>query len=495
MSVLNRIMSYDKNKKLSEICNCGMCNQIIEKQVVNNLLLSEKEIEQIIKERYWNKDEKTKLFIRKALKVHGDRYDYSKVVYIKAREKVEIICKIDSHKSFLQTPNKHIDRKQGCPICKGKRKLTTEEFIKRAKEIHGDKYDYSKVEYKNSNENVEIICKIKGHSSFFQRPKHHLSGSGCPKCSGKYTYTFDEFVKKAKEIHGNKYDYSETKYINNKTKICIICSKHGKYWQIPFMHINGQSCPKCANEIRANKLRITREEFIEKAREVHDNKYDYSKVNYEGMEKNVTIVCPKHGEFLQTPTNHLQGKGCSKCSGKYKPTTDEFIERARKVHDNKYNYSKIDYKGMKTKVIITCPIHGDFSQTPDNHLKTKGCPKCNKNKGEESIRKFLTEKGIEFEEQKTFDGCKNKRLLKFDFYLPKYNLCIESDGNVHSEKINWNGKMTDTQMEENLKSNQYRDDIKNKYCEKNGIILLRVNNLRAVKELTKYFQNNGIIKK
>ena len=96
--------------------------------------------------------------------------------------------------------------------------------------------------------------------------------------------------------------------------------------------------------------------------------------------------------------------------------------------------------------------------------------------------------------KKTFEGCKNKRLLKFDFYLPKYNLCIESDGNVHSEKINWNGKMTDTQMEENLKSNQYRDDIKNKYCEKNGIVLLRVNNLRAVKELTKYFQNNGIIK-
>lgn len=120
----------------------------------------------------------------------------------------------------------------------------------------------------------------------------------------------------------------------------------------------------------------------------------------------------------------------------------------------------------------------------------EGCPRCNKNKGEESVRRFLTEKGIEFEEQKTFDGCEYKRPLKFDFYLPKYNLCIESDGNVHSDKINWNGKLTNEQMEEKLKLNQHRDNIKNEYCKNNGIGLLRVNNRKAYEELTNYFNKN-----
>ena len=107
---------------------------------------------------------------------------------------------------------------------------------------------------------------------------------------------------------------------------------------------------------------------------------------------------------------------------------------------------------------------------------------------ENAIRNFLTKNNIEFEEQKKFEGCKYKRQLRFDFYIPKYNLCIESDGIPHFEKVNWNGKMTNEEMEKLLKSNQFRDKIKNDYCKKNGIILLRVNNLKAVEELSKYFQ-------
>ena len=176
------------------------------------------------------------------------------------------------------------------------------------------------------------------------------------------------------------------------------------------------------------------------------------------------------------------------CKGGVKLTTEEFIKRARKKHGNEYDYSKVDYKNNHTEVIIVCPKHGDFPQTPNDHLNGSGCSKCNKNKGEESIRKFLIEKGIEFEEQKKFEGCEYKRQLKFDFYLPKYNLCIESDGNVHSDKINWNGKMTNEEMEKELKLTQHRDNIKNEFCKKNGIILLRVNNLKAYDEISEYFK-------
>ena len=172
-------------------------------------------------------------------------------------------------------------------------------------------------------------------------------------------------------------------------------------------------------------------------------------------------------------------------------TKEEFIEKANTVHgEGSYDYSKVEYINMKTDVIIICPIHGEFPQTPNSHIYGEcGCSKCNKNKGEESVRKFLTENKIEFEEQKKFEGCKNVYPLRFDFYLPKYNLCIESDGNPHSEKINWNGKLTNEQMEKELKLNQKRDDIKNEYCKKNGIALLRVNNLKAYEKLTEYFQN------
>ena len=170
-------------------------------------------------------------------------------------------------------------------------------------------------------------------------------------------------------------------------------------------------------------------------------------------------------------------------------TLEEFIEEANKIHgEGTYDYSKVDYKNYKTEVIITCPKHGDFPQTPASHLRGCGCRKCNKNIGENAIRNFLIENKIEFEEQKKFDGCKYKQLLKFDFYLPQHNLCIESDGIPHFEKVNWTGKMTDEEMEGNLKLNQLRDQIKNNYCKTNGINLLRVNNLKAIEELSKYFQ-------
>ena len=267
------------------------------------------------------------------------------------------------HGEFEQTPHDHL-RSHSCPYCSGKLKSNTEEFIRRAREIHGDKYDYSEVDYKNANTKLTIICPELGE--FEQRASSHLSGCGCPKCAGK-NITTEEFIRRAREIHGDKYDYSKVEYKDAITKVTIICPIHGEFQQRPDHHLNGHSCPYC------NGSKLTKEEFIRKAREIHSDKYDYSKVEYKNAITKVTIICPEHGEFEQTPNSHLRGYGCSRCS---RLTTEDFIRRAGEIHGDKYDYSKVDYKDSQTKITIICPKHGEFQQRPSNHLRGKGCPYC-----------------------------------------------------------------------------------------------------------------------
>ena len=256
------------------------------------------------------------------------------------------------------------------------KKKTKEEFIAKAKLVHGDKYDYSKVEYVGALTKVCIICPK--HGEFCQEANSHLRGQGCPKCKyEKQTCTTDEFIAKAKKIHGDKYDYSKVEYVNDRTKVCIICPKHGEFWQTPNSHLNGYGCSKCAYEVKGKRRSFSKEEFIKKTRKVHGDKYDYSKVNYVNNYTKVCIICHEHGEFWQTPSAHLRGQGCPKCKSKKQTcTTDEFIAKAKKIHGDKYDYSKVNYLNRKTKVCIICPDHGEFWQTPNHHLSGCGCPKC-----------------------------------------------------------------------------------------------------------------------
>ena len=144
--------------------------------------------------------------------------------------------------------------------------------------------------------------------------------------------TNNEFIKKAREIHGDKYDYSKVDYINNKTKVCIICPEHGEFWQKPNYHLSACGCPKCkCDKIKKTKY-ITTESFIQKAHEVHESKYDYSKVEYKGIFEKVCIICPEHGEFWQTPNNHLNNKrGCPKCAIEYNVYENRLYEELLKV--------------------------------------------------------------------------------------------------------------------------------------------------------------------
>jgi glutaredoxin len=179
-------------------------------------------------------------FVERAIKKHGVFYDYSKVVYINANTKVCIICPI--HGEFWQTPDKHL-REQGCPKCANKN-VTKEEFIEKVILVHGEWYDYSKVVYVNNKTKVLIICPI--HGEFWQTPNAHLSGRGCPHC-GRVPLTKEEFVERSVLVHGDFYDYSKVVYVNANTKVCIICPIHGEFWQRPSNHLNGQGCPHCAN--------------------------------------------------------------------------------------------------------------------------------------------------------------------------------------------------------------------------------------------------------
>lgn len=297
--------------------------------------------------------------------------------------------------------------------------------------------------------------------------------------------TTEEFIEKAKNIHGDKHDYSLVEYINADTKIKVICKEHNiMFLQIPNSHLMGMSgCFYCkGKKIWDNRKRLTNYDFINRAKIIHNNKYNYSKVEYTKAKDKIIIICPIHGEFKQSAEHHLRGYGCYKCCGKQK-TTEDFILKAKEIHKNKYNYSKTEYVNCKDKITIICSIHGEFKQSPEKHLSGQGCYKCRQSQGENKISEYLKNKNIEYINQKKFKDCKNKKSLPFDFYLPKYNLCIEYDGEQHY--IIREKRFGSTEKpKEILNQIKQRDKIKDDYCKINNINLLRI----------KYDQFNNIEK-
>jgi Zn finger protein HypA/HybF involved in hydrogenase expression len=337
-------------------------------------------------------------------------------------------------------------------------KHTTKDFIEKSINKHGNEYDYSLVEYVNIKQKVKIICKK--HGIFEQTPYGHLNSDVCcPQCRKKpLTNVISDF----KKIHGDKYDYSLMNYIDCKSKIKIICKIHGVFEQTPINHISGKGCYLCS---KTKKLSLN--EFINKSKQIHGDKYDYSLVNYKNNNTKVQIICKIHGVFEQTPMKHLRGQQCPKCSGKYK-TTKELVTSFKKIHGNKYDYSMVNYINAATKVKIICEKHGVFEQIIGNHLNGYGCSKCNNSRGEIQIENYLKNKNIMFESQKKFKGCKNKYQLPFDFFIPSLNICIEYDGIQHFKPLKHFGG------NEKFIYRQNNDDIKNKFCQKNNINLLRI---------------------
>jgi hypothetical protein len=218
--------------------------------------------------------------------------------------------------------------------------------------------------------------------------------------------------------------------------------------------------------------KLTHQKILEDFKLVHGYRYDYTLVDYIDIKTKVCIICPDHGEFLQTPDKHKQGRGCPEC-GKLRSEQakildqEKVIKSFREFHGNKYDYSKVEYCHCRKPICIICPNHGEFMQIPDVH-KRSGCPKCNESNGERKIRTILQNKKIQFETQKTFSNCKHKYKLRFDFFLPNYNLLIEYHGRQHFELVEHFGGI------ENFKKTQVNDRIKRDWVMRSNYDLLEI---------------------
>lgn len=279
--------------------------------------------------------------------------------------------------------------------------------------------------------------------------------------------TQKEFLERAFIVHKGRYDYSEAIYTDAKTAVKIICPAHGVFSQKAYKHLAGQGCSACARN-----QPLTKEERVKNARKIHGDKFDYSQCEYSGNHIKTKIICRDCGNILyQSPHNHL-ARGCSVCSRKHKYSTKEWVALARKTHGDAYDYSEAEYKGANEKILIICPVHGRFWQTPREHVAGNGCPVCGKNKGESRIAAFLETKNYKLNEtyftEQTFDGCEDKAPLRFDFYIPSKNLLVEYNGIQHYKSRELFGG------EKQLHIQRHHDWLKRKYARDHGVKLLTI---------------------
>lgn len=365
-------------------------------------------------------------------------------------------------------------------------KYSTDDLKKILTEKYGEKYIIPENEYVGSQGYYSLICPE--HGEFNYRFDKLISGKcECPKCKKirKIEERLNAFLEQAIKVHGDKYDYSLINADNFKDKMTpvpIVCRKHGVFNQAPINHVNAkQGCRKCYEESKRNRTKLTREEFIELAKHVHNNFYTYDNLVYHGMKKKVTITCPIHGDFEQIAYDHIKGFKCEKCKyDKNRDTLEGFITKARKIHGDKYDYSKVVYANNHTPITIVCPIHGDFQQTPTAHLLGCGCQKCHRSRLEEQTQQYLLENNIIFEEQKKFKWLGRQTL---DFYLPEYNLAIECQGGQHFEPVYFGGNKELAEKE--FVSIVERDRKKREKCHQNNVKLVYY----APKEYAGYYDD------
>lgn len=367
-------------------------------------------------------------FIEASRSVNGDNYDYSRSVFKKMKTPVILICK-KCGVEFTEMPTSHLNsayiekysKRDGCKFCNSSARTSKAYFIKKSKTVHGDFYDYSKVnEFEVTGAKVEIIHKKCG-KSFFQTKNGHLRGDGCPHCHCPKVRTREEFIADAVAIYGDAYDYSNIDYIDTTVNIELKCNEcEAVFWDRPSNHLHS---------VKSNKIQVSR--------------------------------CPNCKDFVRNLT------------------TEEFIEKAVAMHADKYDYSEVEYKDAKTKITIRCKACDvKFKQTSNNHLAPRennlgGCPTCSflnpsiESRGEKLIAEYLSNNKIEFTRQYINPECKYIKALRFDFYIPSLNLIIEYDGLQHFIPVeHWGG-------EENLKKTQQRDEVKNNWAKQNGLILIR----------------------
>lgn len=254
-----------------------------------------------------------------------------------------------------------------------------EEYVARAREVHGDKYEYKELYYNAVQKRwfLKILCAV--HGIFDKKVGNHITNKqGCPSCTRKYVLTQADFLERCKSKHGNRYSYDKAVYVNNTSNVIITCTIHGDFSMTPKNHTqHGQVCPQCSINAK-----LTTTSLVEKLEVLRGDIYDYSKVEYQGAEIEVILICKTHGEFSALAHNLLDKRTeicCHRCRKSKVLCTKDFIEDANKVHSNLYDYGKTEYVSSIEKVIICCPTHGEFLQRPTDHLSGRnGCPSCGK---------------------------------------------------------------------------------------------------------------------
>jgi len=338
----------------------------------------------------------TEKFIKKAREKHGDKYDYSKTIYRGSKTKSTIIC--PKHGEFQQRPADHLRydcRKCGIESRVEKQSISLSEYLIRAREKHGDKYDYSKIPSDaTSKSKVIVVCSK--HGEFEIVLKNHVYSNGCYRCGKESMASIrrdsqEDFIEKAKNTHGDYYDYSKVDYVNSTTDVIITCPTHGDFMQQPVSHTQGRACPKCGHKRAGLEGRLTQEQFLYKARQMHGDYYDLSKAEYTKGDELIEIICSIHGSYHQKAIIFLTGRGCEPCgrhraAASRRSSTEEFVAKARQLHGDFYDYSKVDYTTTKGLVTIGCPKHGDFEITANEHItwnrnvtdKPRGCKYCSR---------------------------------------------------------------------------------------------------------------------
>ena len=331
--------------------------------------------------------------------------------------------------------------------------MTKQQFLDSARKKHGYKYDYPNLKDKIlSTDTIDIVFN---NINYTQKVVKHITLGRCPE-KNTPRKTTEQFISEAQRVWGDKYDYSLVEYTGALKKIKIIFEGI-IFEQDAISHIQGQAPEKNLNQ----------ENFIRKAKLKHGDKYDYRHVKF--ISGDSAVMIGYNGTFyLQKPYQHLIGNCPENLKLSIRKTTNTFVRESMLVHDFKYGYDKTDYTKNQIKVIISCPTHGDFNQTPLSHLQGSGCPNCNESKGEKEIAKYLNSKNINYSRQHKFPDCKNVFELPFDFYIPSMRMIIEFDGKQHYQPVeHFGGQKT----YETLKIN---DKIKTDYCEDNYINLIRI---------------------
>ena len=317
------------------------------------------------------------------------------------------------------------------------KKLSFEEFVEKSNKTHeNNDLIYDESSFNGSHQKVRIICPK--HGEFWQIAKDHMNGQGCPICGREKSglqrrSNTEKFISSFKELYGNKLDLSKFVYTKSNIKSTVICPIHGEFQSTPNSLLMGRGCPTCGNINKKIKQTISEQVFNERMKKIYGDSLTYDFSNYSNFGEKMEFVCSKHGSFEALPLNVLHGHGCpicgrEKCSKSRTMKFEEVLRRFKEVHGDTYTYDESTYKTSRKKMRIICPKHGEFWQIPMNHWGGQGCPVCKESKLEMELDKALTDNGIEFIRQKPLGR------QSIDFYIPKYKINIECQGEQHFKK-------------------------------------------------------------